>query len=398
MSCKNVWSLVSLGFVLAITGGCGSSGTSSPPPPPPAKAEFLYLTTFQPPPANAVQLVKFKLDSATGVLDAKATTDLSFFAGGIAVDPASHFLYVSDPNPVTPAINIFSISPTTGSLSADGAFVLTTICPFCSPVNGPGALAMDSKGKLLYYGSDDVGVSQVIGGLSVTPATGALNLVSGSPFPADDMPYAVILHPSGKFLYTENTSGNSFLLQSISGFSVDPSSGALTPLPGSPFAPPANAQLPGFAMHPSGKFLYASTANTGNGILGWSVDATNGALTVLPASPFAPVTMPFGMTFAPSGKFVYASNPLGGGGILGFTIDAGSGTLTSITGSPFDPGVILGDCIVDPSGKFLLASDGKNQAIDVFSIDSSTGALTSTGSPTPLGAFAFSMVMAKAPQ
>ena len=371
-----------------------------PPPPPPSKSEFLYLMTLQPPAIEA-QLMTFKLDLATGTLSSPTmiATQLSF---GVAVDPASKFLYLSDSNPAAPAIDIFSIDRKTGSLTPDGAFILTTICALCPPVNGPGALAMDSKGKLLYYGSDSFGngLSEVIGGLSVNTASGVLNLVPGSPFPADQVPFAILVAPSGHFVYTENTSNppvSPLPLQSLSGFAVDSGTGAIVPVTGSPFAVPTNANLTGFAMHPTGKFMYASTGPAANGILAWSVDSTTGAIMELPASPFAAGTAPIGVTIDPSGKFLYVSNGAGGG-ISGFTIDAASGALTSMSGSPFDTSVVLVEPVIDPSGKLLVAVDGKNKAIILFSIDSTTGVLTPLGNPTPVGSIPFSVVIAKAPQ
>jgi 6-phosphogluconolactonase len=399
MAKKRLPLVVSIQLVLALTLGCGSSNMMAPPPPPPPKAEFLYVMTVQPP-SNA-QLLAFKLDLATGTLSSPSTTATPL-TPGVAVDPASKFLYVSDPNPVAPAIDIFSIDPKTGSLTPDGAIVLTHICPFCPPISTPGALAMESKGQFLYYGSNffGPGVSEVIGGLSVNAATGALNEVPNSPFPADDVPYAVLVDPSGHFVYTENMPNLlvfPFHLQSVSGFSIDASTGALAPMPGSPFIPPVNADLTGIAIHPTGKFTYASTGTTANGILGWSIDSTTGALMALPASPFAVGTTPIGVTIDPAGKFLYASNGASEG-ILGFTIDAASGVLNPMSGSPFDRSVVSLECVIDPSGKLLAAVDARNKAITLFSIDSSTGALTQVGSSTSNGGISLSLVMAKAPQ
>lgn len=120
---------------------------------------------------------------------------------GIAVDPASRFLYLTEP----PAIDIFSIDPTTGAPAADGAFLLDVICALCAPQSGPGELAFAPSGKFLYYGSSTVGlgaggVVQGIGALAVNSATGALSGVVGSPFPADQVPISVLVHPSGQFV------------------------------------------------------------------------------------------------------------------------------------------------------------------------------------------------------
>ncbi len=256
-------------------------------------------------------------------------------------------------------------------------------------------------GEFSYYGSNTFGsgISEGIGALTINSATGALNLVPGSPFPADDVPYGILVHPSGRFIYTENTLNQAVLpfpLHSISGFSVDSGTGALAPVPGSPFTPPANADLTGFEFQPSGNFLYASTGTAANGLLAWSVDSTTGALTALPESPFAAGTPLAGVMIDLSGKFLYALNgPVGG--ISGFAIDAASGVLTPMSGSPFGAGAAIGSQVVDPSGRVLVAGDDKNRAITLFTIDSSTGALTPLGSPTSIGSVPVSLVMATAP-
>jgi len=398
---KHLPLLLSVQLLLAFTLGCGSSSSNmAPPPPPPSKAEFLYVITFDPLSKNS-QLMTFKLDPANGVLSLTSGNAMqAAFGMGMVADPASKFLYLSDPNPAIHAIDINAINPKTGSLTPDGAFVVDSICPFCTPVNGPGPLTMDSKGKFLYYGSNVIGngLSQVVGGLSVDSVTGSLNLVPGSPFPADDVPASVLVHPSGHFLYTEDLlPGPGFLLQAVSGFSIDANTGAVTPLGGSPFTASSNAEATGFVIHPTGKFMYASSGSAANGVLAWRIDGTTGVLTALPGSPFSAGTTTFGVTISPSGKFLYSSNSLTGG-IPGFSIDAASGALAPIVGSPFNTSVQWSHCVVDPSGKFLVAGDGKNEVIDIFSIDPTTGALTQIGNSIPIGAIPLSMVMAKASQ
>jgi len=89
---------------------------------------------------------------------------------------------------------------------------------------------------------------------------------------------SVTVDPSGRFAYSINGSNN------ISGYTIDASSGALTPLPGSPFA----AELGPFSVtvDPSGRFAYVANANSNN-ISGYTIDASTGVLTPLPGSPFA---------------------------------------------------------------------------------------------------------------
>src|SRR5262249_44333261 len=75
---------------------------------------------------------------------------------------------------------------------------------------------------------------------------------SGSPFPAGSTPRSAAVDPSGKFLYVANFAfpapGN------VSGYTINSSSGALTAIPGSPFATggigPISVAITGCAIPP----------------------------------------------------------------------------------------------------------------------------------------------------
>jgi len=269
---------------------------------------------------------------------------------------------------------------------------------------------MAPGGKTLYYGSSTIalggGVSQGVGALSVNGVDGSLSVVPGSPFAADLIPIDVRVHPSSKFVYTANIGTASVGIgpgpvQSISCYASDPSTGALSPVLGSPF--PVTTPASGFRglmIHPSGKFLYLATGatgvgSTGNGILGWSVDSTNGSLTPLPDSPFAPGTIVLGGAFDRAGKFLYASNV--SSAILGFSVDPSSGALGPMSGLSVLSGSVLGVPVVDPLGTFLFTGDGKNKTLAGFRLNVQTGALTALPSPAPVNGVLGSLLIVPAP-
>ena len=70
---------------------------------------------------------------------------------------------------------------------------------------------------------------------AIERSTGSLTQVSGSPFPTGRIPVAVAVDPSGKFVYTADTAVLPTGISYISGFALDATTGALTPVPGSPF-------------------------------------------------------------------------------------------------------------------------------------------------------------------
>jgi 6-phosphogluconolactonase len=139
-------------------------------------------------------------------------------------------------------------------------------------LNGfPLGLAVHHSGKFLY-----ASVGNSIVAWNVNTSTGALSVVSGSPFPNRGTPILrMVIDPTGKFLYQLNQDG------SISGFVVDASSGGLTAISGSPFA--SGSGSVDLVIDPSGLFLYAASISA---ITGFNIDSKTGTLTVFRGPPF----------------------------------------------------------------------------------------------------------------
>jgi 6-phosphogluconolactonase len=71
----------------------------------------------------------------------------------------------------------------------------------------------------------------IISAYSIDNKTGALTPVPGSPFATGSEPNAIAVDPTAQFVYVANTTVNT-----VSAYSIDSKTGALTPVPGSPFA------------------------------------------------------------------------------------------------------------------------------------------------------------------
>jgi len=340
-----------------VQAACGGSSRNSTSPPPTTKAEFLYAT-------GQNQILSFTVDPLTGALSAPTATPGPDTQNGItttiAADPAAKFLFVLDTTNF--AVDVFSINATTGVLTASGS-------PF--PAKGlfiPSSLATDSTGSYLY-----VAGGSAVGAFGINRATGALTAIAGSPFADDKGPFGVVADPSGAFIYAGNVGG--VPPATISGFAIDSSSGALTPVPGSPFPTPIGFFPFGFALHPLGKFLYA---DIGTGIEGWVIDSAGALTTIVPGSPFGVGST--SVTIDPTGKFLYAPAK---GGVYGLNIDANSGALIPLSGSPFQV-IAFDQLIIDPSGQFMYSPLGP--FISGVNIDPSTGVLTTmSGSPFDTG-------------
>jgi 6-phosphogluconolactonase len=130
------------------------------------------------------------------------------------------------------------------------------------------------------------------------------------------------------FLYTANFDGTS---STISGFSVDPDTGALTALSGSPFAVPVSNYI---GTDLTGTYLYVTT---GASVVGYSIDPNTGLLTALTGFPVASGVHAYSVTVDPSNQFLYVGNS-GSANISGYKLNAANGEFTAIPGSPFTAG------------------------------------------------------------
>ncbi len=158
------------------------------------------------------------------------------------------------------------------------------------------------------------------------------------------------------------------------------------------------------AVDPSGNFAYVlNGGGSGDGAVSmYTINPTTGALASLgpPVSTDGFGLYPGVITVDPSGKFAYAINegdPWGyedgaAGSVAMYTIDATTGALTSTgsingTGWINSPNNCPGLCnpssmVVDPSGKFayvVTGAAGGPYGLAMYTIDATTGALASIG-------------------
>jgi 6-phosphogluconolactonase (cycloisomerase 2 family) len=305
--------------------------------------KFLYVSNGG---TNGVS--GFSIDHTTGEL---SPVSGSPFAGGmnprgIALHPSGKFLYTADRGSNTVAtVSGYAINTDTGEL--------TTIAgsPFIIPPEGetqvgPQQLTVDPTGRFLYVSNHLTGD---ITGFRINGSTGALTLISGSPFTDEPQnlggglqPYALVASPSGAFLYVSNHGRST-----LSVFSIDAVTGALTGISGSPFviSPPPESECSaspfGLALTPSGQFLYVAENNCG-AIAVFSVDTTTGIPTQTKNSPFRINAcdgnpLPLDDTLDFTGRFLYVANQ-GCGNISGYSVNLTTGDLTELPGSPYPAG------------------------------------------------------------
>ncbi len=174
--------------------------------------------------------------------------------------------------------------------------------------------------------------------------------VSGSPFStgSGSNPYTVAFSPSGSLLAVANYVASG----TVSVFSVDSATGALSQVAGSPFS--AGADTMSVTFSPSGNLL-AATNNDGSSssVSMFSVDQTTGALTQVNGSPFPTGTeAPYSVAFSPSGNLLATANYMGTVSV--FSVSS-TGILSQVSGSPFSVGSGVGPYSVafSPSGNLL---------------------------------------------
>ena len=127
------------------------------------------------------------------------------------------------------------------------------------------------------------------------------------------------------------------------------------------------------------EFVYTG----GSAVNGFAVNPTTGGLTAVPGSPFAAPAVN-ALAISPAGNFLFAGNT---GGIVAATINPSTGTLTSVPGSPFSSNLDIAALGVAPNGRYLYAGaspSAGNFFIYTFAIDGNVGAITPLGSPVSL--------------
>ncbi|HET6180279.1 MAG TPA: beta-propeller fold lactonase family protein [Candidatus Sulfotelmatobacter sp.] len=306
----------------------------------------------------------FPVNPVTGALSAPTTTPGPAMSLGMAA-MNSQFLYVSElqPNLGDPStISAWSINLGNGTL--------TTVpqSPFSlGPLTVAGGLAVDHSAQVLYVG--DAGKIDAL----KADATGALSPLPNSPFPSGINIFLTI-DPQDHFLFAADDRPPG----GVVAFTID-STGAPTPVTGSPFPVIPNSndntQPTEIVVDSSGKFVYTGLLLT-NQIAALAIAPSTGVLSPVPGSPFATGNSPFHL--ATVNNFLYVSN-IFDHALSGYSIDPTTGVLKPLSGSPF--AIPAGPLTSDPTGQFLYTTIRGSML--AFSINASTGALTPIGSPIP---------------
>ena len=206
-----------------------------------------------------------------------------------------------------------------------------------------------------------------VSAFTINPANGALALVDT--IGAGTTPAAIAVEPSGRFVYEANVGSND-----VWSYSVNQATGALTSV-GSPVA--AGDYPASIAVNPKHPFVLVASVNSSQ-LHAYVINA-DGSLT--PTGPAVGTLInPRSIAIENSGRFAYVAE---GASIVVYSIDPATGEVT-----PTDSSVLAGgrpsSLAMHPDGKFLYAGNSTDMNVGVYSIDSTTGALTLMSTSIPL--------------
>ena len=210
------------------------------------------------------------------------------------------------------------------------------------PTGAAPILACDPRGRFVYsiYASTGSVSAYTISASTGSGSAGTLGIAQGSPFAVGQTLTAIGTEPFGKFVFIANSNGSvKPASETISTLEID---GAKLTTSSIIATPPGN-DLSQIIVDPSGTFLYASSAS--NEIVEFAIDPVSGRLFPIPGSPFSAGNASAGangiarMAIDPSGKFLLvgqhtnSTGPTYGQKVLlrAYQIDANTGVPTPTT-------------------------------------------------------------------
>ena len=206
-------------------------------------------------------------------------------------------------------------------------------------------------------------------------------------------PQSIAVDPAGKFAYVASSGCNGGGGGYVSMYTINPTTGALASI--GPPVPSNDEFTDSVTVDPSGKFAYVASSGDVwdidfGSVLTYTINPTTGALTSTTGGISGTGingTPEFFNSVAldPSGKFAYAADggafppgSVGGSSSVSmYTINGTTGALTSM--GMIAAGTGPDSVAVDPAGKFAYVTNSNSNDVSMYTIDATTGALASIG-------------------
>jgi 6-phosphogluconolactonase len=250
----------------------------------------------------------FAIDHVNGGL---RELDGSPFAAGsgpvaLAMHPSGKFLYVA--NVISNDVYVY-VRTEDGRLSRSGTPIPVGTHPFY--------VTITPSGRFLYVSNQD---DATVSGFAIDDG-GQLHDILGSPFKTGLRPRFIVVDPPGHFVYVVNHGVNPYTDRNaassgtfgyvhgsgctISVFAIEPDTGALTQISGSPFDSGGINPISA-AMDPAGKYLFVGNISSNN-VSVFQINHESGIIRPVPGSPFQAGNGPVSIAFD-SGGFLYVAN------------------------------------------------------------------------------------------
>ena len=211
--------------------------------------------------------------------------------------------------------------------------------------------------------------SNTVSGYTINATTGALVAATGSPFAAGTNPAAVAVSSNGAFAFVANSGSNN-----VSAYTINATTGVLTAA-GAAVAAGTNPSA--ITVSPNGAFAFVANSGSNN-VSAYTINSTTGALTAVAGGAVAAGTTPVAAAVSANSSFLYVVNQ-GSNNVSAYAIDAGTGALTALaggTGNPFAAGTAPVGIAIAPNGSFVYVANSGTNNVSAYSVNIGTGALT----------------------
>lgn len=295
-------------------------------------------------------VVQFNIGTDGKLYKANSYNTPGTYPIAVAIDPSSKYLFVIDsyapgfngvapPNinplqtnsvPTQGCVVVYPINTSDGSLNAPVQNGGQSCFPIGTPVIGSQPIGVTATAFVNYLYVADQGTHSIYA-YSVDYSSGQLTPLANNNFQAGVKPSAIISDPTGRFVYVTDQYQNVILAYNVL------SGGILQSQLNGPF--PTDLYPYSMVVDPRAKFLYVTNYN-GNNVRAYAIDAATGNPVAVSSGSggYGTGTGPTCIAIEPAyGRYVYVANFLDNS-VTGFKLDKATGALTTVLNSPFPAG------------------------------------------------------------
>jgi 6-phosphogluconolactonase len=315
----------------------------------------------------------YRLDPLTGGLSHLATVADVRDPSYLAYEPGRQTLYAT--NEVNQGgVSAFAVNRATGQLTSLNHVTLGGA--------SPAHISIDPTAEYLLaanYTGGTIAAVPIRSDGALGEASDIVTHTGSGPNPSrqqEPHPHMIVTDPQGGFILVPDLG-----IDAVVGYRLDRATGRFIPQPRAGGRLPPGAGPRHLVFGTGGRYVYVID-ELDSTVAVFAYDAATGSMrqtqiiSTLPEG-FSSESAPAAIVLSPSGRFVYGSNR-GHDSVAAFSVDESSGELSSL-GQTSTGGANPRDINIDPSGTFLLAANQNTDSVVTFRLDPSTGALEPTG-------------------